>query len=152
RIAKLLDERRADRERFIDVFKKRLRDALRDAGVDAEVAGRPKHIYSIWKKMQRKGLPFSELYDIRAVRVLVEDLGQCYAALGVVHGLWTPVAKEFDDYIAHPKGNNYRSLHTAVMGEEGKTVEVQIRTREMHAHAELGVAAHWRYKEGGGAD
>ena len=152
RIAKLLDERRADRERFIEAFKQRLREALEDAGIDADVAGRPKHIYSIWKKMQRKGLPFSELYDIRAVRVLVEDIGQCYAALGVVHGLWTPVAKEFDDYIAHPKGNNYRSLHTAVVGEEGKTVEVQIRTREMHAHAELGVAAHWRYKEGGGAD
>ncbi|MCK7593887.1 RelA/SpoT family protein [Pseudomarimonas salicorniae] len=152
RIAKLLDERRADRERFIEAFKRRLREALREAGIDAEVAGRPKHIYSIWKKMQRKGLPFSELYDIRAVRVLVEDVGQCYAALGTVHGLWTPVAKEFDDYIAHPKGNNYRSLHTAVVGEEGKTVEVQIRTREMHAHAELGVAAHWRYKEGGGAD
>lgn len=152
RIAKLLDERRADRERFIDMFKQRLREALREAGVDAEVAGRPKHIYSIWKKMQRKGLPFSELYDIRAVRVLVGDVGQCYAALGVVHGLWTPVAKEFDDYIANPKGNNYRSLHTAVVGEQGKTVEVQIRSREMHDHAELGVAAHWRYKEGGGAD
>jgi GTP pyrophosphokinase len=152
RIAKLLDERRADREHFIEAFKQRLREALRQAGIDADVAGRPKHIYSIWKKMQRKGLPFSELYDIRAVRVLVGDVGQCYAALGVVHGLWTPVAKEFDDYIAHPKGNNYRSLHTAVVGDEGKTVEVQIRTRDMHAHAELGVAAHWRYKEGGGAD
>jgi GTP pyrophosphokinase len=152
RIAKLLDERRVDRERFIEDFKARLRDALAAADVPAEVAGRPKHIYSIWKKMQRKGVPFSELYDIRAVRVLVDDVGQCYAALGVVHGLWTPVAAEFDDYIANPKGNNYRSLHTAVISPEGKTVEIQIRTRDMHEHAELGVAAHWRYKEGGGAD
>jgi GTP pyrophosphokinase len=152
RIARLLDERRVDRERFIEEFKARLRSALAESGIDAEVAGRPKHIYSIWKKMQRKGVPFSELYDIRAVRVLVDDVGQCYAALGTVHGLWTPVAAEFDDYIARPKGNQYRSLHTAVIGPGGKTVEVQIRTREMHAHAELGVAAHWRYKEGGGAD
>lgn len=152
RIARLLDERRADRERFIEDFKRRLHQALRETGIEAEVVGRPKHIYSIWKKMQRKGVPFSELYDIRAVRVLVEDVAQCYAVLGVVHSLWTPIAKEFDDYIANPKGNHYRSLHTAVIGEEGKTVEVQIRTREMHAHAELGVAAHWRYKEGGGAD
>jgi GTP pyrophosphokinase len=152
RIAQLLDERRADRERYIEAFKQRLREGLAEAGIDGDVAGRPKHIYSIWKKMQKKGLPFSELYDIRAVRVLVGDIGQCYATLGVVHGLWTPIAKEFDDYIAHPKGNNYRSLHTAVIGPEGKTVEVQIRTREMHAHAELGVAAHWRYKEGGSGD
>ena len=151
RIAKLLDERRVDRERFIEDFKQRLRGALADAGLRGEVAGRPKHIFSIWKKMQRKGIPFSELYDIRAVRVLVDDVASCYAALGVVHGLWTPVAEEFDDYIAHPKGNQYRSLHTAV-DAEGKTVEVQIRTHEMHSHAELGVAAHWRYKEGGGAD
>lgn len=152
RIAQLLDERRADRERYIEAFKQHLREGLAEAGIDGDVAGRPKHIYSIWKKMQKKGLPFSELYDIRAVRVLVGDIGQCYATLGVVHGLWTPIAKEFDDYIAHPKGNNYRSLHTAVIGPEGKTVEVQIRTREMHAHAELGVAAHWRYKEGGSGD
>jgi len=152
RIAKLLDERRVDRERFIEEFKAGLREALAGAGIHAEVAGRPKHIYSIWKKMQRKGVPFSELYDIRAVRVLVDDVAACYAALGVVHGRWTPVAAEFDDYIANPKGNNYRSLHTAVIGPEGKTVEIQIRTGEMHAHAELGVAAHWRYKEGGTGD
>jgi GTP pyrophosphokinase len=152
RIAKLLDERRVSRERFIETFKQRLRDALAEAGIIAEVAGRPKHIYSIWKKMQRKGVPFSELYDIRAVRVLVADVGQCYAALGVVHGLWTPIPAEFDDYIAQPKGNNYRSLHTAVSGPEGKTVEIQIRTPDMHEHAELGVAAHWRYKEGGSGD
>jgi len=152
RIAKLLDERRVDRERFIEQFKARLRAALQEAGIEGDVAGRPKHIYSIWKKMQRKGVPFSELYDIRAVRVLVADIASCYAALSTVHGLWTPVAEEFDDYIAHPKGNQYRSLHTAVIGDEGKTVEVQIRTFDMHAHAELGVAAHWRYKEGGGGD
>ncbi len=152
RIANLLDERRADRERFIEAFKTQLRDVLQAGGIEAEVAGRPKHIYSIWKKLQRKGVPFSELYDIRAVRVLVRDIDSCYATLGLVHGLWTPVADEFDDYIAHPKGNHYRSLHTAVIGAEGKTVEIQIRTFEMHTHAELGVAAHWRYKEGGGGD
>lgn len=152
RIARLLDEKRIDRERFIDAAKGRIRNALREAGIAAEVAGRPKHIYSIWKKMQRKGVPFSELYDIRAVRVLVDDVAACYTALGVVHNLWTPIPGEFDDYIANPKGNNYRSLHTAVMGPGGRTLEVQIRTHEMHAHAELGVAAHWRYKEGGAGD
>lgn len=152
RIARMLDERRVDRERFIESFKQDLRSALAEAGIKGEVAGRPKHIYSIWKKMQRKDVPFSELYDIRAVRVLVDDVAACYAVLGVVHNLWTPVPQEFDDYIAHPKGNNYRSLHTAVVGPGGKTVEVQIRTREMHEHAELGVAAHWRYKEGGSGD
>jgi GTP pyrophosphokinase len=152
RIARLLDEKRGDRERFIEDAKARLRAALREAGITAEVAGRPKHIYSIWKKMQRKDVPFSDLYDIRAVRVLVEDITACYAALGVAHSLWSPVPAEFDDYIANPKGNNYRSLHTAVVGPEGKTLEIQIRTHDMHAHAELGVAAHWRYKEGGGGD
>jgi GTP pyrophosphokinase len=152
RIANLLDEKRGDREQFIEQAKSRILVALRDAGIDADVAGRPKHIYSIWKKMQRKDLPFSELYDIRAVRVLVNDVASCYATLGLVHSLWSPVASEFDDYIANPKGNSYRSLHTAVIGPGGRTLEVQIRTHEMHAHAELGVAAHWRYKEGGGAD
>lgn len=152
RIARLLDEKRGDRERFIEDAKARLRAALREAGITAEVAGRPKHIYSIWKKMQRKDVPFSDLYDIRAVRVLVEDVTACYAALGVAHSLWSPVPAEFDDYIANPKGNHYRSLHTAVVGPEGKTLEIQIRTHDMHAHAELGVAAHWRYKEGGGGD
>jgi GTP pyrophosphokinase len=148
RIAQLLDEKRVAREGFIEDAKRNLRAALAEAGIRADVAGRPKHIYSIWKKMQRKEVPFSELYDIRAVRVLVEDVANCYAALGVVHGLWTPVPAEFDDYIAKPKGNGYRSLHTAVVGPEGRTLEVQIRTFEMHEHAELGVAAHWRYKEG----
>jgi GTP pyrophosphokinase len=153
RVAKLLDERRGDREAFINESIARVRSALTEAGIqDADVAGRPKHIYSIWKKMQRKGVDFGELYDIRAIRILVRDVATCYAALGVVHGLWHHIPGEFDDYIANPKGNNYRSLHTAVVGPQGKTLEVQIRTWEMHEHAELGVAAHWRYKEGGGGD
>ena len=151
RIAGLLDERREDRERYIKLVLQQLRTALGDAGLEADVAGRPKHIYSIWKKMQRKDVDFSELYDVRAVRVLVPDVPSCYAALGVVHAKWTPIPKEFDDYIAKPKGNDYRSLHTAVIGPEGKALEVQIRTHQMHEHAELGVAAHWRYKEGAGA-
>ena len=151
RIASLLDERREDRERYINLVLRELRQSLSAAGLLADVAGRPKHIYSIWKKMQRKEVDFSELYDVRAVRVLVPDVPTCYAALGVVHARWTPIPKEFDDYIAKPKGNDYRSLHTAVIGPEGKALEVQIRTHEMHQHAELGVAAHWRYKEGGGA-
>ena len=149
RIATLLDERRGDRERWIESTKRELRDALVKAGIEAEVSGRPKHIFSIWKKMQRKDADFERLYDIRAVRVLVADVPTCYAALGVVHQLWPNVPGEFDDYIARPKGNDYRSLHTAVIGPEGRTLEVQIRSHEMHAHAELGVAAHWRYKEGG---
>jgi GTP pyrophosphokinase len=149
RIARLLDEKRGDRERFIEDAKRKIRKLLHEAGIEADIAGRPKHIFSIWKKMQRKGVPFSELYDVRAVRVLVNDIADCYAALGLVHQLWAPIPSEFDDYIAQPKGNDYRSLHTAVVGPEGRNLEVQIRTREMHEHAELGVAAHWRYKEGG---
>lgn len=152
RIAALLDERRATREAWIARCAETLRQALREQGIDADVAGRPKHIHSIWKKMQRKGVEFGELYDIRALRVLTGSVGDCYAALGVVHALWPNLPGEFDDYIARPKGNDYRSLHTAVVGPDGKTLEVQIRTREMHRAAELGVAAHWRYKEGGGAD
>ena len=152
RIARLLDERREDRERFIAVAMGTLRRALAEAGIAADIAGRPKHIYSIWKKMQRKSGDFSTLYDIRALRLLVNDVAACYAALGVVHTLWPPVPSEFDDYIARPKGNHYQSLHTAVVGPEGKTLEVQIRSFDMHAHAEQGVAAHWRYKEGGNAD
>ena len=152
RIAKLLDERREDRERFIALAMGTLRRALAEASVAADIAGRPKHIYSIWKKMQRKSGDFSSLYDIRAIRVLVKDVAACYAALGVVHTLWPPVPSEFDDYIARPKGNHYQSLHTAVIGPEGKVLEVQIRSHDMHAHAEQGVAAHWRYKEGGGLD
>ena len=150
RIARLLDGKRGDRERYIEDVKAALGDALRAHGLHADVAGRPKHIYSIWKKMQKKDVPIGELYDLRAVRVLVDDVPACYAALGLVHALWTPIPSEFDDYIARPKRNDYRSLHTAVVGPEGKTLEVQIRTFDMHAQAELGVAAHWRYKEGRG--
>lgn len=151
RIARMLDDKRAGRERYIAKAMDLLRRALGEQGIEADIAGRPKHIYSIWKKMRRKDAPISELYDLRAVRVLVDDIPTCYAALGLVHALWLPVPGEFDDYIARPKPNGYRSLHTAVVGPEGKTLEVQIRTRQMHAQAELGVAAHWRYKEGGSA-
>ena len=149
RIARLLDEKRADREGFIRDVIHTLREAMAAQGIRADVAGRPKHIYSIWKKMQRKDVPIGELYDLRAVRVMVDDVAACYAALGVVHATWTPIPSEFDDYIARPKSNDYRSLHTAVIGPEGKTLEVQIRTFDMHRQAELGVAAHWKYKESG---
>ncbi len=152
RIAKLLDERRGDREVFIRETLAELGDALREADIRADLAGRPKHIFSIWKKMQRKAVEFSDLYDIRAVRVLVDNVSDCYAALGVVHALWPHLPGEFDDYVARPKSNGYRSLHTAVIGPHGKTLEVQIRTHEMHRANELGVAAHWRYKEGGSGD
>ncbi|MBC7984929.1 MAG: bifunctional (p)ppGpp synthetase/guanosine-3',5'-bis(diphosphate) 3'-pyrophosphohydrolase [Candidatus Obscuribacterales bacterium] len=148
RIAGLLAAKRVDRERYIDNVKQQLKAALYKAGIAADIAGRPKHIYSIWRKMQRKGLSFEQLYDVRAVRVLVGNLADCYAALGVVHGMWPFIPGEFDDYIATPKDNLYRSLHTAVIGPEKLPLEVQIRTREMHEHAELGVAAHWTYKEG----
>ena len=148
RVAKLLREKRQDRERYINKVTEQLTDALQRAGIQADVYGRPKHIYSIWKKMQRKGLGFHELFDIRALRVMVRDVSSCYATLGVVHSLWRHIPKEFDDYITVPKENNYQSLHTAVVGPEGKTLEVQIRTWDMHEQAELGVAAHWRYKEG----
>lgn len=148
-VARLLAERRVDREDYIDRVTQQLSEALTQVGIKAEIDGRPKHLYSIWKKMQRKGLHFHELFDIRAVRILVDDVADCYASLGVVHSLWRHIPKEFDDYIATPKENNYRSLHTAVIGPEGQTLEVQIRTHEMHQQAELGIAAHWRYKEGG---
>jgi len=148
-IAAVLNERRADRERYIEELCASLQTELRKAGITAEVYGRPKHMYSIYRKMQRKQLAFDQLFDVRAVRVVVSSVPECYAALGVVHGLWQYIPGEFDDYIATPKGNFYRSIHTAVIGPGGKSVEVQIRTREMHEHAELGVAAHWTYKEGG---
>jgi GTP pyrophosphokinase len=151
-IARLLDERRVDRESYIEQVVSSLRRELARAGVHGEVNGRPKHIYSIWRKMQRKGVDFHQLFDVRAVRILVDDVAACYAALGLVHTLWQPVPREFDDYIANPKPNLYQSLHTAVIGPGGKTLEVQIRTYDMHQHSELGVAAHWRYKEGGKAD
>ena len=146
-IAQHLDERRVDRERYIADLIAQLEQALARAGIQGEVSGRPKHIYSIINKMKRKQLDFDQLYDVRAVRVLVENIEQCYAALSIVHELWLPIQKEFDDYIAKPKPNGYRSLHTAVLGPRRLPVEVQIRTRQMHHDSELGVAAHWRYKE-----
>jgi GTP pyrophosphokinase len=146
-IARELDEKREDREQFIAHVMEVLRRELAEAGIAAEVTGRPKHIYSIYRKLSRKDLTLTQLFDIRGVRVLVEDIRDCYAALGLVHSLWTPLAREFDDYIAKPKPNNYRSLHTAVVGPDGKVLEVQIRTYEMHQQCEYGVAAHWRYKE-----
>ncbi len=151
-IAHLVAERRVDRESYITHFMELLSTELAKAGIQAEVMGRPKHIYSIWRKMQRKGLDYQHIYDVRAVRVLVNKVHDCYAALGIVHNLWQYIPGEFDDYIATPKENNYRSIHTAVIGPQGKTVEVQIRTHKMHQHNELGVAAHWRYKEGSGHD
>ncbi|HEX5461133.1 MAG TPA: bifunctional (p)ppGpp synthetase/guanosine-3',5'-bis(diphosphate) 3'-pyrophosphohydrolase [Steroidobacteraceae bacterium] len=152
RIAGALNERRADREHYIEELCARLRAELQAAGIRAEVYGRPKHMYSIHRKMQRKQLAFEQLFDVRAVRLIVDTIRDCYAALGIVHGLWTYIPGEFDDYIATPKGNFYRSIHTAVIGPQAKSVEVQIRTREMHEHAELGVAAHWTYKEGVATD
>jgi GTP pyrophosphokinase len=147
KVAGLLDERRVDREQYIADVIARLQQALKQAHIKAEVSGRPKHIYSIINKMKRKQLDFEQLYDVRAVRILVEDLEQCYASLSVVHELWQPIQKEFDDYIARPKPNGYQSLHTAVIGPRKLSVEVQIRTLQMHHDSELGVAAHWRYKE-----
>ncbi|HKW81627.1 MAG TPA: bifunctional (p)ppGpp synthetase/guanosine-3',5'-bis(diphosphate) 3'-pyrophosphohydrolase, partial [Casimicrobiaceae bacterium] len=149
RIVAALDERRVDRQRYVDQAAAEIRHELAAAGVRAEVSGRPKHITSIWNKMRRKRVGIEALYDIRAVRILVDDVKDCYTALGVVHNLWTPLPQEFDDYIAKPKANRYRSLHTAVIGPDGKPLEVQIRTHDMHRHSEYGVAAHWRYKEGG---
>jgi GTP pyrophosphokinase len=153
RIARALAERRVDRERYIEEVCALLQRELRTAGVAAvAVYGRPKHIYSIWRKMQRKQLAFEQLFDVRAVRIVVESIEDCYAALGVVHALWHYIAGEFDDYIATPKENEYRSIHTAVIGPDDKSLEVQIRSRDMDQYAELGVAAHWRYKEGSARD
>ncbi|MGD8312895.1 MAG: GTP diphosphokinase [Gammaproteobacteria bacterium] len=151
-LARQLNEKRADRERYIQHVIGILHAELAAAGIQATVTGRPKHINSIWRKMQRKHISFDQVFDMRAVRILVPEEKDCYAALGIVHGLWRHIPKEFDDYIANPKENLYRSLHTAVIGPEGRTLEIQIRTEAMHRHAELGVAAHWRYKEGGGFD
>ncbi|WP_018609319.1 RelA/SpoT family protein [Uliginosibacterium gangwonense] len=148
RIAKQLDERRVEREAFITDSIARLKLDVAAIGVKAEVYGRPKHIYSIWNKMRNKHVDFDQVYDVRALRVLVDEVRDCYAVLSLVHELWEPIPKEFDDYILKPKGNNYQSLHTAVRAADGRAMEVQIRTYEMHRHAELGVAAHWRYKEG----
>jgi len=151
-IAAALNARRSEREHYIDELKSLLQGELRAAGIEAVIHGRPKHIYSIWRKMQAKHLAFEQLMDIRAARVLVNDVAECYAALGVVHSLWQFIPGEFDDYIATPKDNLYRSIHTAVIGPGGQPVEIQIRTHEMHANSERGVAAHWRYKEGGRGD
>jgi len=152
RIARWLDEKRNDREKYIDDVIAQLRAALDEAGISAELSGRPKHIYSIYNKMRNKELDFAALYDVRAVRAIVADVKACYSVLGIAHNLWVPLPGEFDDYIARPKGNHYRSLHTAVTGPGGKPLEIQIRTAEMHQHAEFGVAAHWRYKEGSNRD
>jgi GTP pyrophosphokinase len=147
-LAQCLDDRRSEREEYVVQIVSELHDLLTKAGIKAHINGRPKHIYSIWKKMQRKDVPFAQLFDILAVRALVETEGECYMALGIIHSAWHPIQGEFDDYIAAPKKNGYRSLHTAVMGPNNKPFEVQIRTQEMHKFAEFGVASHWRYKEG----
>lgn len=146
KIARLLDGKRLERDRFMAKVTAQITQILQDAGVEFTIVGRAKHIYSIWRKMQRKGIGFSQVYDIRAVRILVPEIKDCYATLGLVHSLWRNIPNEFDDYIANPKENGYRSLHTAVMGPEGKALEVQIRTQKMDDEAELGVCAHWRYK------
>ena len=147
-IAKMLDAKRMERQSFIDRIVLQLQDELKLAHIDGEVLGRPKHIYSIWKKMQGKSLDFADLYDVRAFRILVADVKSCYAVLGIVHNVWQPVPREFDDYIARPKPNGYQSLHTVVMNEDGTAFEIQVRTQDMHQQAEYGLAAHWRYKEG----
>jgi GTP pyrophosphokinase len=150
RIALLLDGKRNEREAYIGRVLAALRGEMEKIGIKADLAGRPKHIFSIYRKMQSKNVPFEKLYDIRAIRVLVDSVADCYAVLGLAHDLWQPIGGEFDDYIAQPKANNYQSLHTAVIGPEEKTLEVQIRTHDMHVASEHGVAAHWRYKEGAG--
>ncbi|MBI3186771.1 MAG: GTP diphosphokinase [Gammaproteobacteria bacterium] len=152
RVAKMLEEKREEREQYIRDVVQDIKQMLADQGVNAEVYGRPKHIYSIWRKMQGKQKDFTELFDVRAVRITVETVAECYVALGLVHGKWRHIAKEFDDYIANPKENGYQSLHTAVFGPEGKPLEIQIRTRAMHQFSEYGVAAHWLYKEGSGSN
>jgi GTP pyrophosphokinase len=148
RIADGLDQRHTDRGRYIAQVVARLREELHRAGISAEISGRPKHVYSVWNKMCQKGLDLSKVFDVLGFRILVNDVSGCYAALGVVHGLWEPILDAFDDYIAKPKPNGYQSLHSAVIGPQGVTMEVQIRTFAMHRHADLGVAAHWQYKEG----
>ena len=147
-IAKMLDAKRIERQAFIERIVREIKAELKLAHIQGDVLGRPKHIYSIWKKMQGKSLDFANLYDVRAFRVLVEDVKACYAVLGIVHNVWQPVPREFDDYIARPKPNGYQSLHTVVMNEDGTAFEIQVRTQDMHQQAEYGLAAHWRYKEG----
>ena len=152
RIAKMLEEKRLERESFVVSAIARLKAELTAVGVDADVSGRPKHIYSIWKKMKGKDVDFDELYDVRAFRVIVDDVKACYTVLGILNNIWTSIPEEFDDYISRPKPNGYKSLHTVVVVEDGRPLEVQIRTREMHQFSEYGVAAHWRYKETGGSN
>lgn len=146
-IADLLEARKPEREQRVARHVALLRQALEREGIRAEIKGRPKHIYSIYRKMRRKNVPFSQIYDVEGIRVIVETIPQCYQVLGIVHGLWAPIPREFDDYIAHPKPNLYRSLHTAVVADDEQAFEIQIRTREMDQDAEYGLAAHWRYKE-----
>jgi GTP pyrophosphokinase len=152
RIARMLEEKRMLREGFVQTSIERLQRELAAAGIKAEVSGRPKHIYSIWSKMRGKELDFTALYDVRAFRVIVADVKSCYTVLGLVHNIWTPIPHEFDDYISRPKPNGYQSLHTVVAAEDGRPLEVQVRTQEMHNFAEYGIAAHWRYKEEGGSN
>ncbi len=147
-IAKLLEEKRVDREFFIQSFTSELADLIKKQSIKVNVSGRVKHIVSIWRKMQRKNLEFHQLFDVRAVRILVDSVADCYAVLGIVHTAWKHIPDEFDDYVANPKGNGYQSIHTAVIGEGGKIVEIQIRTNDMHEKSEFGIASHWRYKEG----
>jgi GTP pyrophosphokinase len=151
-LARLLDTRRRGRESYIDRAIGELRPRLEEAGIQADLQGRPKHLFSIWKKMQRKGAEFGEIYDVYAIRILVDEVRDCYAALGIVHALWRPIPGQFDDYIAVPKNNLYQSLHTAVIALDGKPLEIQIRTHQMHQVSEVGIAAHWRYKEGTKSD
>lgn len=147
-IAKNIKERRTDRNNRVDEFVAILQTALKEANISAKIYGRAKHIYSIKRKMQRKKLPITEIYDIHAVRILVSTVDECYKVLSIVDGLFTSIPKEFDDYVAHPKPNGYRSIHTAVLGPDGKNFEIQIRTEQMDKEAEMGLAAHWIYKEG----
>ncbi len=151
-LASRLEGKRSEREAFIRDVVERLQALCREHGIEAEIMGRPKHIHSIWNKMRQKDLDFDQVYDVRAVRVLVDSVSRCYEVLGMAHGLWRPIPGEFDDYIAHPKPNGYQSLHTAVIGDDGRPLEIQVRTRRMHELAERGVAAHWRYKENDQAD
>jgi GTP pyrophosphokinase len=146
-LARALEEKRRDREQYIQQLVAEIKNNLEVAGIEADVQGRPKHIFSIWKKMQRKDLEFRQLWDIRGVRILVSDVEECYAVLSRIHSMWEHIPEEFSDYIAMPKSNGYQSIHTVVLGPGDKTVEIQIRTRDMHEESELGVAAHWRYKE-----
>ena len=152
RIASLLEEKRVEREAFVENSIKRLQSEMAAAGIKAEVFGRPKHIFSIWSKLRGKEIEFSDLYDVRAFRVIVDDVKTCYTVLGIVHNIWTPIPSEFDDYISRPKANGYQSLHTIVIAEDGRPLEVQVRTNDMHDFAEYGVAAHWRYKEAGSSN